>query len=319
MAYIKQWAPRRTIRSVRGARLAGRRWTSRSWRRDRARRHARRLRTRLSRPAVQPAPYFTNYHVWETIVAWDRPSSTASRASGSMPATTRRRACSTASGRCRRPSLGRSRPSMRRSWSCRTTTSRGWTGRAPGDVPVHGGVRVLGFDSKRYVGAQIGIHDPSGNQVGEVSHPRNLEYLLVAGPTADRPDDQTTPLRRRALNDHPSGAVAERGRAGAQRALGEAGPLAQDPAGVSGVDDLLDGELCGAVGRAHLVEAGGDLGQKGLTPASPLLGLPARPCRPPRCPPRAAASPSRPTATCSGSCGCRGCGWPPRPRRRPCG
>ena len=47
---------------------------------------------------------------------------------------------------------------------------------------VHGDVRVLGFDSKRYVGAQIGIHDPSGNKVGEVSHTRNLEYVLVAGP-----------------------------------------------------------------------------------------------------------------------------------------
>ncbi len=48
---------------------------------------------------------------------------------------------------------------------------------------VHGDVVALAFDSKRYVGAQIGIHDPSGNKVGEVSHTRNLEYVVIAGPS----------------------------------------------------------------------------------------------------------------------------------------
>jgi adenine-specific DNA-methyltransferase len=47
-----------------------------------------------------------------------------------------------------------------------------------------GHVRVLAFDSKRYVGAQIGIHSPSGAKVGQVSHLRNTEYVLVAGPKA---------------------------------------------------------------------------------------------------------------------------------------
>jgi adenine-specific DNA-methyltransferase len=31
------------------------------------------------------------------------------------------------------------------------------------------------------VGAQIGIHDPSGRKVGAVSHLRNTEYVLVVG------------------------------------------------------------------------------------------------------------------------------------------
>ncbi|HMQ27383.1 MAG TPA: hypothetical protein PKA98_15435, partial [Acidimicrobiales bacterium] len=50
---------------------------------------------------------------------------------------------------------------------------------------VRGHVEVLAFDSKRYVGAQIGIHDPMGQKVGEVSHLRNVEYVLVAGGKAD--------------------------------------------------------------------------------------------------------------------------------------
>ena len=42
-------------------------------------------------------------------------------------------------------------------------------------------VRLLAFDSKRYVGAQIGIFNPSGERVGEVSHLRNHEWVVVAG------------------------------------------------------------------------------------------------------------------------------------------
>ena len=47
----------------------------------------------------------------------------------------------------------------------------------------HEDVRMLAFDSKRYVGAQIGIHNRSGEKVGQVSHMRNTEYVFVAGPT----------------------------------------------------------------------------------------------------------------------------------------
>ena len=44
-----------------------------------------------------------------------------------------------------------------------------------------GEVRTLAFESKRYVGAQIGIHNPQGEKVGRVARLRNVEYLVVAG------------------------------------------------------------------------------------------------------------------------------------------
>ena len=47
----------------------------------------------------------------------------------------------------------------------------------------HEDVRMLAFDSKRYVGAQIGIFNRSGDKVGKVSHLRNVEHVFVAGPT----------------------------------------------------------------------------------------------------------------------------------------
>jgi adenine-specific DNA-methyltransferase len=44
-----------------------------------------------------------------------------------------------------------------------------------------GAVATLAFESRRYVGAQIGIHNPDGKKVGQVSHLRNVEYVVCAG------------------------------------------------------------------------------------------------------------------------------------------
>ena len=44
-----------------------------------------------------------------------------------------------------------------------------------------GPVQVVANDFKRYVGAQIGIHNPRGEKVGTVGRLRNTEYLFVAG------------------------------------------------------------------------------------------------------------------------------------------
>ena len=46
----------------------------------------------------------------------------------------------------------------------------------------HADVVTLAFDSARYVGARIGIHNPAGVKVGSVSHLTNREYVVVAGP-----------------------------------------------------------------------------------------------------------------------------------------
>ena len=44
-----------------------------------------------------------------------------------------------------------------------------------------GTVHTIELDHKRYVGAQIGIHNQSGKKVGAVSHLRNKELLFVVG------------------------------------------------------------------------------------------------------------------------------------------
>ena len=46
---------------------------------------------------------------------------------------------------------------------------------------MRGDVAVLSCEQRRYVGAKIGIYDPSGRKVGRVSHLHNREFLLIAG------------------------------------------------------------------------------------------------------------------------------------------
>ncbi|HVI01884.1 MAG TPA: hypothetical protein VM869_24385, partial [Enhygromyxa sp.] len=56
-------------------------------------------------------------------------------------------------------------------------------------------------DFKRYVGAQIGVYNPDGDKVGQVSHLRNEEYIyLVARPElCERIPDALERLERTAV------------------------------------------------------------------------------------------------------------------------
>jgi adenine-specific DNA-methyltransferase len=54
-----------------------------------------------------------------------------------------------------------------------------------GVMDGRGTLETIEIDYKRYVGAQIGIHNPRGEKVGKISHLRNKEYLyILSAPTA---------------------------------------------------------------------------------------------------------------------------------------
>ena len=115
-----------------------------------------------------------------------RPTTTGWPASATTSATRTTAAPSTAAGPCRRPW-----PRWWPRWPAEVVVlsynDESWLElrRAPSTcAPARGHVEVLAFDSARYVGARIGIHDPAGRKVGTVSHLRNTEYVLVAGPRA---------------------------------------------------------------------------------------------------------------------------------------
>lgn len=133
-------------------------------------------------PPYNQHRYYTNYHVWETIVAWDAPEHygvACKRLDARDPATK-----SMFNSKRQMPdALARVVRDVRADVVVLSYNDEAWI-ELPDLVELcapRGHVAVLAFDSKRYVGAQIGVHDRSGKRVGEVSHLRNTEYLVVAG------------------------------------------------------------------------------------------------------------------------------------------
>lgn len=139
-------------------------------------------------PPYNQHRYFTNYHVWETLVRWDRPETygvarkriDARDRGGRSPFNSRR----TMPDAMREVVSGAKGQTVVVSYNNEAWVTpeqiMGWLREAG-----HQEVRMLAFDYKRYIGAQIGIHNRRGQKVGTVSHTRNLEYLFVAG-AADR-------------------------------------------------------------------------------------------------------------------------------------
>ncbi len=136
-------------------------------------------------PPYNQHRYNGNYHVWETLVAWDAPAHygvACKRVDLRDPASAsvfnRRRDAPAALAR-----LVREVPAEVVMIS---GSDEGWVGPEElADMAAERGeVAILAFDSKRYVGAQIGIHNQKGEKVGRVGRTRNIEYLVVAGPPA---------------------------------------------------------------------------------------------------------------------------------------
>jgi adenine-specific DNA-methyltransferase len=79
-------------------------------------------------------------------------------------------------------------------------------------------VATLAFDSARYVGARIGIYDPSGRKVGRVGHLSNRELLVIAGEPA---------LVRRVIE--AVGSMRPVGPPGSPGSAASASPIASSP------------------------------------------------------------------------------------------
>ncbi len=136
-------------------------------------------------PPYNQHKYLGNYHVWETLVRWDAPEVYG-------------KACKRVDCRERRSPFN-SRPGIRPALAAVVDrldvrhlvvsfSDEGYV--SPAEMVEllsgRGEVFVLRREHPRYVGARIGIFDPSGRKVGRVSHTVNREHLFVVpGPGAD--------------------------------------------------------------------------------------------------------------------------------------
>jgi adenine-specific DNA-methyltransferase len=135
-------------------------------------------------PPYNQHRYEANYHIWETLVAWDAPAHygvackrTEIRDGPRSPFNSRRTMVE---------ALPRLVEKVAADIIVLSYNDESWI---PLEALIEmcrgrGHVEVLSFASNRYVGARIGIHNPAGERVGTVGRLRNLEYVLVAGDRA---------------------------------------------------------------------------------------------------------------------------------------
>ena len=132
-------------------------------------------------PPYNSHSYYSNYHVWETIVRGDDPEHYGTAC--------KRVDCRTTKSRYN---------SRREAWAALTELLAAlptpWLIVSFSDEGFHdplelrallaerGYVGLAEVESKRYVGAKIGIHNPRGEKVGTVGRLRNRELLFVVGP-----------------------------------------------------------------------------------------------------------------------------------------
>jgi adenine-specific DNA-methyltransferase len=132
-------------------------------------------------PPYNQHKYLGNYHVWESLVRWDKPEVYGT-------------ACKRADCRTRRSDFNSRRTFMAAfteivaaidaPWIVLSFNDEGFLDRAAAIelLTARGEVTVIERDHPRYVGARIGIYNPAGEKVGRVGRLRNREFLFVAGP-----------------------------------------------------------------------------------------------------------------------------------------
>jgi adenine-specific DNA-methyltransferase len=182
MAYVKDWAPRSFNRlqlRMPDVLPASPHGPCRAYQLD-AREAARTIEADVAYldPPYNQHSYLANYHIWESLVLWDEPEVYGV-------------ACKRVDVRQRKSDFNKKRQhveafrdtfhALRSPLVVVSFNNEGYQTREQLEALLaeRGPVFVVSKDFKRYVGAQIGIYNPSGDRVGEVSHLRNKEFIYL--------------------------------------------------------------------------------------------------------------------------------------------
>ena len=182
MAYLKQWAPRALndlalrVPALLPRAAHGR---GRAYLLDAAA-AAKKLPVDVAYldPPYNQHSYLRNYHVWESLVLWDKPA-VYGRAQKRVDCKER-----TSAFNLKREARAALEDVVARVQARLLVVSfndEGFFDRPTLEAMLRtrGAVDVIEVASPRYVGARIGIYNPSGEKVGRVSHVRNRERLYV--------------------------------------------------------------------------------------------------------------------------------------------
>jgi adenine-specific DNA-methyltransferase len=145
-------------------------------------------------PPYNQHSFFSNYHVWETLVRWDRPETYGV---ANKRVDCRERKSSYNSRRKAGSALAELLRALEAPWLLVSVSDEGFhdADELAALLAERGYVGRIDVDAKRYVGAQIGIYSPRGEKVGVVNRLRNREYLFLVGPDRRRVEAIATGFR----------------------------------------------------------------------------------------------------------------------------
>ena len=136
-------------------------------------------------PPYNQHRYFSNYHIWESLVRWDKPE-TYGIANKRLDA----RSIENKSPFNSKKTMPTAVEKLIRDVNTQTMVlsynNESWLSKDDliAMCEMRGHVEVVDVDFKRYVGSQIGVYNKKGQKVGTPGAKRNVEYLVIAGDKA---------------------------------------------------------------------------------------------------------------------------------------
>jgi adenine-specific DNA-methyltransferase len=134
-------------------------------------------------PPYNQHKYLGNYHIWETLVRWDRPDVYGI---AKKRVDCQERTSAFNSRRQAADAMRRLVATVRARHLVVSFSDEGYFSRDELEaiLRTRGDVVVLSRDYARYVGARIGIYSPQGKKVGAIGRLRNTEHVFVVSPDA---------------------------------------------------------------------------------------------------------------------------------------
>ena len=133
-------------------------------------------------PPYNQHRYFSNYHIWESLVRWDKPE-TYGIANKRLDA----RDADMKSPFNSKKTMSKALAQLVDDLKCETMVlsynNESWLSRDDlmDIASKRGHVEIMDFDFKRYVGSQIGVFNKAGQRVGNPGAKRNIEHIVIAG------------------------------------------------------------------------------------------------------------------------------------------
>lgn len=133
-------------------------------------------------PPYNQHRYFSNYHIWESLVRWDKPE-TYGIANKRLDARSQENKSPFNSKKTMPAAIEKLIADVNAQTIVLSYNNESWLSK---DVLIsmceqRGHVEVVDVDFKRYVGSQIGVYNKKGLKVGTPGARRNVEHILIAG------------------------------------------------------------------------------------------------------------------------------------------